>query len=451
MVTLLNGLTWWWGGHRFGGKETMRRWEWLAVAVAIMVGEGRGGEAFLPSPASPFLPLVNSMQKASQLSVARLRKSTLSLAAGRGRKGSRLPSMKALEDEEWQDLAEKLADPFVSPFEKPMILAELARRREQVSQTVSDVLGGRRAQEALLGSRGRKQLKAARAVARQVTEDIVPDARKQAEELLQEVRDKGVGSLAGEIQNRILVAIDDATVEGMLKVPEAGSVEDIMAEVRNIFSETPEGLETPSYSVVRSSSEYEIRDYSPMLVASKAMSAERQEDGNAFNELASFLFGKNDRKEAMSMTTPVITAVDGEGRTRSMSFVIPSKYDLDSVPKPVGLSAVRMQQMEDSRVAAREFPGFATPAEVGGWGWRELRVVRQRDALLAALEEDGVTVEADEVVGRHMADDVVYNPPYTLPTFRRNEVFVRVLKEGAREEGKVDVVEKKEEVKELVR
>ncbi|EKX36058.1 hypothetical protein GUITHDRAFT_117847 [Guillardia theta CCMP2712] len=207
--------------------------------------------------------------------------------------------MKGLEDEEWQDLAEKLADPFVSPLEKPMILAELARRRDQVSDTVSDVLGGRRSQEALLGSRGRKQLRAARAVARQVTEDIVPEARRQAEELLEEVRGNGIEKIAADIQSRLLVAIDDATAEGMLKAPGVVSVDDIVTELRNVFSETPEGLETPSYSVVSSSDEYEVREYSSMLLASKDMSTGKQEDGNAFNELASFLFGKNDRKEAM--------------------------------------------------------------------------------------------------------------------------------------------------------
>lgn len=58
--------------------------------------------------------------------------------------------------------------------------------------------------------------------------------------------------------------------------------------------------------------------------------------GTGFNELANFIFGGNDRKQSMEMTTPVLTTAgqQGEGSNR-MAFVMETKYTtLESLPVP---------------------------------------------------------------------------------------------------------------------
>ena len=58
--------------------------------------------------------------------------------------------------------------------------------------------------------------------------------------------------------------------------------------------------------------------------------------GTGFNELANFIFGGNDKKQSMEMTTPVLTTAgqQGEGSNR-MAFVMETKYtSLESLPVP---------------------------------------------------------------------------------------------------------------------
>lgn len=78
--------------------------------------------------------------------------------------------------------------------------------------------------------------------------------------------------------------------------------------------------------------------------------------GSAFNTLARYLFGYNQQKEAMAMTTPVEIRRSAERDTYSMSFVMPSRYGRENAPRPVETS-VRIGTTRQETVAAREFPG----------------------------------------------------------------------------------------------
>ena len=74
----------------------------------------------------------------------------------------------------------------------------------------------------------------------------------------------------------------------------------VSKELRNVFSSTPEDLESPEYTVVKTTAEYEIRDYAPFVVCSREMGsaaeAYNQRSANTFNALAGFLFGRNSEK-----------------------------------------------------------------------------------------------------------------------------------------------------------
>eukprot|EP00884_Botryococcus_braunii_P022101 jgi/Botrbrau1/8575/Bobra.0359s0038.1 len=110
---------------------------------------------------------------------------------------------------------------------------------------------------------------------------------------------------------------------------------------------TPD-LETPSYVVLKKTKHYEIREYKEYLVAETDVNLEGgrglipaakdykegappvAEERLAFRRLAGYIFGANERKEKIKMTTPVFTNSRGQ-----MQFVMGSQYQSPSqLPRP---------------------------------------------------------------------------------------------------------------------
>lgn len=193
-------------------------------------------------------------------------------------------------------------------------------------------------------------------------------------------------------------------------------------------------LETVRFKVLTRTDQYEIREVEPYFIAETTMPGKTGFDFNgasqSFNVLAEYLFGKNTSKEKMEMTTPVFTSrnqSDGERMEMTtpviskkvenqdnwqMSFVMPSKYGSD-LPLPKDPS-VRIKEVPRKVVAVVAFSGFVSDEEVKQ---RELK-------LRVALENDrkfkvkkGASVEVAQ-----------YNPPFTLPFTRRNEILLEVEK-----------------------
>jgi len=147
--------------------------------------------------------------------------------------------------------------------------------------------------------------------------------------------------------------------------------------------------------------------------------------GAAFNALAAYIFGANAEQRSLDMTTPVATTSKGE-----MRFYLRQNDDDTAPPTPLAAEQQKYgERMEVSvtsvpaaRLAVTTFPGFATEGEVS----------RQKDAMLAALSMDGVEID---VPHGNVVPHVVlqYNPPYTIPIVRRNEVAVPVRANGEQE------------------
>ena len=204
--------------------------------------------------------------------------------------------------------------------------------------------------------------------------------------------------------------------------------EELVNEVQNVFLETPQGLTEPPYTVVDSSSDvYEIREYEGYTVASTLIEGFAAEDedgtisgsnesnllgmGSAFNALAAYLLGANQDKKSMAMTTPVTTTSLGE-----MRFYLAEPST--GIPKPrksADQPEIQIVDIPPARLAVRKFTGFVTDGEVA----------RQKDTLLSALEMDGVELDVDHgAIVPHVIFQ--YNPPYTLPMVRRNEIAIPV-------------------------
>jgi len=191
----------------------------------------------------------------------------------------------------------------------------------------------------------------------------------------------------------------------------------------DIETRVPQGLETPKYEVLKHLKNCEIRRYSNYSVCTVDMTRPANSTTDAkisnpqlpgassFGALAGYIFGKNDRSEAMKMTTPVFTTLDN---SRKMSFVMPSTYwgkDLTNAPKPLMDSGVTLSTRDSGTRAVLMFGGFASK-----------KVVQLRELeLLDVLKGDEEWVIDDDVV---LAQ---YNDPFTPPWKRRNEVSVSVV------------------------
>ena len=180
--------------------------------------------------------------------------------------------------------------------------------------------------------------------------------------------------------------------------------------------------EEASYEVVRTDGSFEIRDYARIVVAETRVDGERSDTENrAFFRLFDFIQGENAASqkiemtapvfqestgEKIAMTAPVLQSKDAEGWT--MSFVLPAGFTLENAPQPTNENVV-LREVAETRFASIRFSGL-----------RSASTVEEKTASLRAwIAEQGLT----EVSPARIA---AYDPPFTLPFLRRNEVLIEV-------------------------
>ena len=165
--------------------------------------------------------------------------------------------------------------------------------------------------------------------------------------------------------------------------------------------------EKQAYKVIKKEDEFEIRYYPPATFATIQSSAKnyRELSGNGFRKIAGYIFGNNESSSKIAMTTPVHMDINDEGS--SMSFVMPSAYDINNLPRPNDAN-VKLHQTPGEYVAAIAFGGFANDASIK----------RYATELEKSLEKKGI-----KSIGhfRYLG----YNPPYQL-IGRKNEIIVTV-------------------------
>jgi len=307
----------------------------------------------------------------------------------------------------------------------------------------------------LLTPTQRKLQDGTRAVVRQLANDILPQITKSVPSVssssstssssplpfappspsdFESIGSRLFSVVSNQFQKNLEDLQEDLT-DPLKKIPQRleKQRDEVLQEARNVFLETPEGLEEPPYTVVESCDLYEIRDYDAYSVASTSVattsdsaSMEGVAAGQAFNVLAAYLFGGNDESKVMSMTTPVTTTSSGEMRfylapTSGGGFPRPSANKASDGSSNSAVSdldeKVEVVEIPPARLAIRKFTGFVTDGEVA----------RQKDTLLQALEMDGVELDVPHgAIVPHVVFQ--YNPPYTLPIVRRNEIAVPVRK-----------------------
>ncbi len=185
------------------------------------------------------------------------------------------------------------------------------------------------------------------------------------------------------------------------------------------------GYEQPGYKVVESLGEStEIRAYEPRVAAEARVENEDLDEGRdaAFRLLFDYITGSNrtdakiamtvpvesaDTSEKIAMTAPVESSRTGDNEVY-MRFFLPAKYDRETAPKPLD-ERVKIVDMPVQTVAVLRFSGVAG----------EETVAAKKRELLHSLKSTAWRPLSDAVV-------YFYDPPWTLPFFRRNEVVVAV-------------------------
>ncbi len=163
----------------------------------------------------------------------------------------------------------------------------------------------------------------------------------------------------------------------------------------------------PDYTVITSNGNIEVREYVPIIIAEVIVSGERKQAiREGFTVLADYIFGNNTENTKMDMTVPVTQKQDmGDWKVR---FVMPKTYDFANLPKPNSKEIVLIQ-IPSSRFAVIRFSGLATDASID-----------QHTKKLQAY----IFAEKLDAIGEPIL--AFYNPPWTFPFLRRNEVMLEI-------------------------
>ncbi len=187
------------------------------------------------------------------------------------------------------------------------------------------------------------------------------------------------------------------------------------------------GTEEPAYQVIGHAGQVEIRQYGPRLAASAVVPGDEVSARSAgFRRLAGYIFGANAASASIPMTAPVVesraaaaasariamTAPVAQTQSANgdwtITFYMPRKYRLETLPKP-SHSGIEIHQLPATIDAVYRFTGIPNIAAVD----------KARKSLLIELAGSKWSITGDSVTW-------FYDPPWTLPWFRRNEVAVPV-------------------------
>jgi hypothetical protein len=183
----------------------------------------------------------------------------------------------------------------------------------------------------------------------------------------------------------------------------------------------------PVFALVEQAGSFEIRDYAPHVVAEVIVPAGLGGGMNAgFRPLADYIFGNN-RMDAgsprdiamtapvtgqrvareIAMTAPVTGQTTGAGQSR-VRFIMPAGETLDTLPRPNN-PAVRLIAEPARRYAVVRFSGLANDGAIA----------RHTGELRAFMAGRNMTGTGEPVTA-------FYDPPWTLPFNRRNEIWIEV-------------------------
>ena len=173
----------------------------------------------------------------------------------------------------------------------------------------------------------------------------------------------------------------------------------------------PKFLEQPKYKVVRKENDIEVRSYDKILMSSvKVYGNQYNALRNGFQPLVRYIGAKERVSEKISMTAPVIQTTNDGTENWTVSFAMPSKYNIDNLPKPTN-DDIYFEEIQPSLAAVIRFSGVADSS-----------LLNQKASVLKRwLELNGYTESSSPKF-------LFYNDPTTPGFLRRNEVMIIIDK-----------------------
>ena len=160
--------------------------------------------------------------------------------------------------------------------------------------------------------------------------------------------------------------------------------------------------EEVKFSIVHKTEMYEVRKYSERLVAQ----AINDKNGDTFRKLFNYIGGANNSSKKIEMTTPVTQTK--KNNISFMQFYLPSKFNEKTIPIPSN-SDVKITLMKEGYFAVIKYSGRSS----------DKNFMKYSKILHEKLLEDKIVING-------VAIKATYNPPWTPPPFRRNEVMLNI-------------------------
>ena len=181
----------------------------------------------------------------------------------------------------------------------------------------------------------------------------------------------------------------------------------------------------PEFKLILKEDKFEIREYAPKIIAQVEIFGDFDDaSSKGFKILADFIFGNNtstDGNSKIEMTAPVEmepltqkinmtkpVLAEGIDNKWIVSFIMPNEFTLGTLPKPNNKS-IKILSLPKEKYAVIVFSGLV----------RESNYLEKEKFLNEFIKEKKLKSSGEIKIAR-------YNPPWTLPFFRRNELMLKV-------------------------
>ncbi len=167
--------------------------------------------------------------------------------------------------------------------------------------------------------------------------------------------------------------------------------------------------EEPKYTVLKQTEDFELRRYDEQLVAQTWVTGDQDTASRAgFKILADYIFGNNSAANGkirkISMTAPV--SIQQTKDKWRVQFTMPSQYTLQTLPKPNNPN-IEIVEVPAQTYGVIKFSGLAGTEKVAA----------KTKELQSWMQGQNLTITGKPELAR-------YNPPWTLPFMRRNEIMI---------------------------
>ena len=192
-----------------------------------------------------------------------------------------------------------------------------------------------------------------------------------------------------------------------------------------LISNSLMATDEPEFKLILKEDKFEIREYAPKIIAQVEIFGDFDDaSSKGFKILADFIFGNNTSNDGSSkiemtapvemeplsqkinMTKPVLA--EGSDNNWIVSFIMPNEFTLETLPKPNNKS-IKILSLPKEKYAVIVFSGLL----------RESSYLEKEKLLNEFIKEKKLKPSGEIKIAR-------YNPPWTLPFFRRNELMLKV-------------------------